>query len=42
MGDAIEVIKAGNGTCEFTPVEALEEIARVRAEEAAEEAAEAK
>ena len=42
VGDAIEVIKAGDGTCEFTPVEALEEIARVRAEEAAEEAAEAK
>lgn len=34
-GDSIEVTKMGDGTCEFTPKEALEEIERERAREAA-------
>lgn len=35
VGDSIEVTKMGNGTCEFTPKEALEEIESERAREAA-------
>lgn len=30
VGDAIEVVKMGDGTCEYTPQEALDEIARAR------------
>ncbi len=39
VGDAIEVVKMGEGTCAFTPQEALDEIARERAKEAVGEAA---
>ena len=38
VGDAVEVVKMGDGTCEFTPQEALDEIERERAREAAEAA----
>ena len=41
VGDAVEVVKMGEGTCAFTPQEALDEIARERAREAAGESAEA-
>lgn len=42
VGDAIVVTKMGDGHCKYTPQEALDEIAKVRAEEAAEKAAKAK
>ena len=42
VGDKIVVAKMGDGHCQYTPQEALDEIARVRAEEAAEKAAKAK
>ena len=35
VGDAIVVTKMGDGHCKYTPQEALDEIAKVRAEEAA-------
>ena len=41
-GDTIIVTKMGDGHCKYTPQEALDEIAKVRAEEAAEKAAKAK
>lgn len=42
VGDSIVVTKMGDGHCKYTPQEALDEIAKVRAEEAAEKAAKAK
>ena len=42
VGDSIVVTKMGDGHCRYTPQEALDEIAKVRAEEAAERAAKAK
>lgn len=42
VGDSIIVTKMGDGHCQYTPQEALDEIAKVRAEEAAEKAAKAK
>ena len=42
VGDSIIVTKMGDGHCKYTPQEALDEIAKVRAEEAAEKAAKAK
>ena len=42
VGDAIVVTKMGDGHCKYTPQEALDEIAKVRAEEASEKAAKAK
>ena len=42
VGDSIIVTKMGDGHCQYTPQEALAEIAKVRAEEAAEKAAKAK
>ena len=42
VGDKIVVTKMGDGHCKYTPQEALDEIAKVRAEEAAEKAAKAK
>ena len=39
VGDAVEVVKTGEGACEFTPQEALDEIARERAREGAGESA---
>ena len=42
VGDAIVVTKMGDGHCKYTPQEALDEIAKVRAEEAVEKAAKAK
>ena len=32
IGDDIQVVKFGDGTCSFTPAEALEEIERARQE----------
>lgn len=32
VGDAIEVVKMGNGTCSFTPPEALAEVAKAKAD----------
>ncbi len=42
VGDKIVVTKMGDGHCKYTPQEALDEITKVRAEEAAEKAAKAK
>ena len=42
VGDSIIVTKMGDDHCQYTPQEALDEIAKVRAEEAAEKAAKAK
>ena len=42
VGNSIIVSKMGDGHCQYTPQEALDEIAKVRAEEAAEKAAKAK
>ena len=42
VGDSIIVTKMGDGHCQYTPQEALDEIAKVRAEEAAEKAAKEK
>lgn len=32
IGDDIQVVKFGDGTCSFTPVEALEDIEQARQE----------
>jgi MOSC domain-containing protein YiiM len=42
VGDIVEVVSLGDGTCDRTPQEAIDEFARERAQEAAEAAATAK